>query len=117
MKQRREDGREAFTDGALAGRRPLLFGVGAVAEQKQDALVADAREPGQVGRLALHRGAVDLEVAGVHDDPCRCAHDQCAGAGYRMGRMHPLDLEMTEGARFAGADRVQLGGLDEPVLA
>ena len=115
--RRREDGRESLTDGPLARRRPLLLRVGAVAEQQQHALVADARQPCQVGRLALHRRAVDLEVARVHDDAGGRAHHERACVRDGVGRVHPFDVEAAERARVARAHRVQLGRLDEPVLA
>ncbi len=112
-----EDRREALADRALARRRPLLLGVGAVAEQEQHALVADAREPGEVGRLTLHRRAVDLEVARVDDRAGRCAHHERACVGDGVRRVHPLDLEAAERARLTGTHRVQLGRFDEAVLA
>ena len=115
--RRGEDGREPLADGALARRRPLLLGVGAVAEQQQDTLVADAREPGQVGRLALHRRGVDLEVARVHDDARGRSHDQRARVRDRMRGVHPFDVEAAERLGVAGPHRVQLRCLDEPVLA
>ena len=76
---------------ALAWGRALLLGVGRVAEQQQHAVVAKAGQPGQVGRRALHRRLIDLEVAGVDDDPLGGVQRQRARVGDGVGDVDPLD--------------------------
>ncbi len=95
----------------------LDLGVGAVAEQQQHALVAEPGQPGQVGRLAVHRGLVHLEVAAVDDHPQRGVQSQGAGVGDRMGGVDPLHRDAAKSDRITGAHGVQPGGLDQPVLA
>ena len=100
--RRGEDGREPLADGALARGRPLLLRVGAVAHEQEHTFVADASESCQVGRLALHRRAVDLEVARVHDDARGRAHHERARVGDRVSCVHPFDFEAAQRARIAG---------------
>ena len=63
-----EDVVEAREDGALAGRVAGAVDVGGVLQEAEDALLAEFGEGLQVEGLAVGRGEIDLEVAGVEDD-------------------------------------------------
>ena len=67
-----EDLVEAVADDALRGDEAGALDVGAVGQQHQNAVLADARQPGDVEQLAIYGRLVELEVARV---------DQRSGGG------------------------------------
>jgi hypothetical protein len=81
------------SDGALGRDVAGHVGVGRVREQQVDALVTEAGEVRQVGGHAVDRGLVELEVAGVHDDPVRGPEREGAAVGDRVADLDDLDRE------------------------
>ena len=72
----------AHTGGDLlfGGRKARTLGIGGVAQQGQNALLAVFGQGGQVGDAAGQRGVVDLEVTGLDDGACRAVD----GKGHRI---------------------------------
>ena len=63
-----EDLVEARADGVFAGGEAGAVDVGGVLQQAEHALLAEVGEGLQVEGVAVGRGEIDLEVAGVEDD-------------------------------------------------
>ena len=63
----REDVRERFADDALRRRVPGTFRVRRVREHAEHAFIADARDRREIGRAAVDRRLVELEIARVED--------------------------------------------------
>ena len=79
------------------GGEPGLLGVGRVGQQQPDPRVGGQRaHPGQVGPAAVHRVEVDLEVAGMEDDPLRGVEGGGEGVGDRVGDRDELDVARSD---------------------
>ena len=100
----REDRRKRFADDTLREgvSRPLR--VGGIREHAQHALVPNARDAREVGRLAVDRRLVELEVAGVEDRTDRRAQRQRTSARHRVIDVHELDVDRTERQTVARLD-------------
>src|SRR5215211_1934405 len=81
-------------------------GVGGIADQGKNALVAERPQPSFVSRRADDRRRVDLPVTGMQDGAERRADDQGIGFRNRMGDRHVFELESTD--REAPAERDDL---------
>ena len=82
-------------DIGLRGALALAKHVGRIADQRQDALVAEGAKTRFVGRPADQRRRIDLPVAGVDDQPGRGADRQGAAFGDRMGDGDEFHVERT----------------------
>ena len=94
--------------------RPL--DVGAVAEQRQHAFLAVAREGVQVEGLAVDRRLVHLEVAGMDDHAQRRAHGQRHAIDRAVRDVDELDLERPDLHVPPGNNFAQVGLVQQAVL-
>ena len=69
--ERLHDLAERLADGPLGRGVARVLGAGRVRQEADDALRAELGEDREVGQLAVDRGVVELEVAGVDDDAGR----------------------------------------------
>ena len=65
--ERLHDLAEGLADGPLGRRVARVLGAGRVGQEAEDAFLAEPGEDREVGQLAVDRGVVELEVAGVDD--------------------------------------------------
>ena len=86
--------------------RPL--GVGRIREHAQHAGVADARDRREVGRIAVDRRLVELEVAGMEERAQRRADRERARARQRMVDVDEFGAERAVRDRVAGLDLDQV---------
>ena len=90
--------------------------IGGVGAQRQDPLLAQLAEAGQVDHLAVDRGGVDLEVAGMDHD----AHLGVDGKGHGVGdgvvHMDEFHGEFACPDGFARVHGDELGGFHQLVL-
>ena len=84
---------DARADGPLRRRVAGALDVGAVAEQREHAFRAVAREGVQVKRLAVDRRRVHLEIAGVNDDSDRSANGERDAVNRAVRDADELDFE------------------------
>ena len=109
---------ERRRDVALGRAFALAQHVGRVADQRQDAFVAERLQAGFVGRRADDGRRIDLPVAGMHDEAGRRADRQRRAFRNRVGDGHELDVEWADRDPRAGPDDLDrdLGraGLAEP---
>src|SRR6266566_8248414 len=106
---------------ALRRREAGPLDVRAVAEERQDALVAVAREGVHIERGAVHRRVVDLEVAGVEDNPERRADRERDAIDRAVSDADEFDfirsdLDAPAGENFAQRNFVEQGGFFEALL-
>src|SRR5690606_7746138 len=87
-----EDG----TDLPFRGHEPGDLGVGRIHAQQVDALVAEPREPGQVGEPPVEGQLVEFDVPGVQDDAGRGADRDRERIGDRVVHGEELDVEGTD---------------------
>src|SRR2546425_6004531 len=111
----------ARDNGALSWREAGPLDVRAVAEERQDSLVAAAREGVHIERGAIHRRVVDLEVAGVEDHPERRAdreRDTIDRAVRDADEFNFIwaNLDAPAGENFAQRNFVEQGGFFEALL-
>ena len=71
--ERLHDLAEGLADGPLGRRVARVLGPRRVRQEADHALLAEPGEDVEVGQLAVHRGVVELEVAGVDDGADRRA--------------------------------------------
>ena len=84
---------DAVPHGAFRRRVAGPLDIGAVAEERQHALLAVARKGVQVERLAVDRRRVHLEIAGVDDHAHRRADGQRHAVDRAVRDVDELDLE------------------------
>src|ERR1700687_675220 len=92
------------------------FGVGRVAEQEQHSLVTDLAKAGHVGRKAIWRVVIELEVARVHNLSDRRIDRQRDRVGDGVTHRHRLHPERPELHRIADPNLAQVGFAKEPML-
>ena len=95
-----EDVLEAIDDVALRAGHAAPIRVRTVRKQGQNTVSAKFREPVQVHRLAIDRGLIDLEVAGVDDHASRRVNRH--GQAVRHAVRHTKELHPN------GANRVRI---------
>ena len=103
--ERLHDLAEGLADGPLGRRVAGLLGVRGVREQAQDALGAELREDREVRELAVDRGVVELEVAGVDDRPDRRAQGDPHRVGDRVADPERDDRERADLELIARVER------------
>ena len=94
------------------GSRP--FGIGGVGEEKLHAFRAELPEARQVGRAAVDRREIELEVARVQDGPNRCAVRDRERVRHGVRHGNELALDRADRTHLAVGDRDQLGAIDQP---
>ena len=112
----REDLVEARADGALGRRVAGAVDVGGVLQQAEDALLAEFGEGVEVEGLAVRRGEVDLEVAGVDDDADGRVDGERDAIDQRVRDADGHDGERPEREAAAGKHLDQLGVVEQAVL-
>ena len=103
---------ELGPDDRLAGREAGAVGVGRVAAQQQQLLVAELGQAPDVGRPAVDRRLVELVVAGDEHRPQRRVQGHGAAVGDRVGHVDELDLEGPELEALALLDVVDVDLLE-----
>ena len=91
--ERLHDLAERLADGPLRRRVAGVLGPGRVRQEADDALGAELREDREVGQLAVDRGVVELEVAGVDDDADRRPEGDAHRVGDRVADPERDDAE------------------------
>ena len=84
---------QGAADRTLRRGEARLLGVGRIAQQQRDALVAEGRESRDVGAATVDGREVEFEVTRVHDDADVGAKGQRVRARHRVGDRDELDLE------------------------
>ena len=108
---------KALAHDALAGGGAGFFGIGAIAEEGQNALAAQFAKADQVDGLAGDGGEIHLEIAGVDDEPRRGTDGKGTGIGYGMVDTDELDAHGGAGRDgIAGLDGIQLALIEDAVL-
>ena len=87
----RDQRAERLADEPLRAGHARPLGVRRVAEQQVDALVAELREPADVGLEPVDRRVVELPVAGVEDAARRRLEHDRDGVGDRVRHAHELE--------------------------
>ena len=82
--------------------------VGAVAEQRQYALLSQSREPGVIRQIAIEGRLVQLEIAGVNDRSHRRRDRQPDAVGDAVRHAQDFHLDLPEIQRLPGFDGMQL---------
>jgi hypothetical protein len=105
---------ERLDDVELRAAVAAAIDVRAVGEERQHALGAERREPVEVEVLAVERRLVDLEVAGVHDDPSGV----CSASAMQSGMLCVTRMNSTSISPTARGPRLHRhGALAEVDLA
>ena len=124
--ERREDDPARRAGEALGQRRAHVdlrarvagaVHVGGVRAEHDHALLAELGEAPVVGRLAVERARVELEVAGVDDGADGRVDRQADAVHDRVGDPDRLDAERPHLERLARPHRPQVGALQQAVLA
>jgi hypothetical protein len=111
-----EDFLEGFHDLELGAGEAAAIDVGAVGEQRQHAGGAELGEPVDVEVLAVNRRLVDLEVAGVDDDPRRGVNRDCHAIRHAVRDAYELDLERAHGDALARRYRYEHAAIEAVLL-
>ena len=96
---------QALPDIRFRAGPALLEHVGRIADQRQDAVIADPAQRRLVDRRADQRVRVELPVAGVEHGAQRRADQQGVRLRDRMGQAYEFDAERTDLEGRAGFDR------------
>ena len=104
---------DARNDSALGGREARALDVGRVAEQRQHAFVAVARESVQIERRAVDGRLINLEIAGVNDDAERRAHRQRDAIDGAVRHGNEFDFERADLDQAAGHHFAQRRGVEQ----
>ena len=104
-----EDLIEGRTDHPFGGCPAGTFGIGRIGQQHIHAAGGELGQLGEIGRPVIHRGLVELVIAGVDDQPGRGGDAQADGIRDGVADMEGLDLERADLEGLAGLDGVQIG--------
>src|SRR5450755_1443276 len=97
---------------SIAGR----FDAGAITHHHKHALVAEATEHPEIGRLAIDRCIVELIVARVDDISQRRADHKTDGIGNAMIDAEELDHALTQLQLIAGRDHIDRCLIEQPMF-
>ncbi len=111
-----EDVVEARADGTLAGREAGPIDVGGVLQEAEDVLFAEVGEGLEVEGMAVGRGEIDLEVAGVEDDAGGGMDGERDAVDQRMRHADRHDAEGAKREAAAGEHLDEVGVVEEAVL-
>ena len=103
--ERLHDLAEGVADRALGRRVAGVLGTRRVRQEDRHALRAELGEDREVGQLAVDRGVVELEVAGVDDGPDRGLERDAHRVGDRMADPERHDVERADVDLVAGLER------------
>ena len=107
---------DARANAALGRRVAGPLDIGAVAEQREDAFRAVAREGMQVKRLPVDRRLVHLEIAGVNHDADRSANRQRHAVDGAVRDAYELHFENADFDFAPGNDFAQIGLVEQAVF-
>jgi hypothetical protein len=97
----------------LGTGKPGPIHVGAVGEERQHTPGAELREPMEIEMLAVDRGLIDLEIAGVDDRADRRRDRQRHAVGHAVRHPDEFDGQRPDGDGVARLDRLQaIAGAD-----
>src|SRR5438128_836002 len=113
----REPLRERPPDLHLRARVAGPVDVRGVGAEHEHALAAELGEPPVVGRLAVERARIELEVSRVHECANRRPDREADAVRDRVRDTDRLDDERADLDAVARPDRPKIGTLVEPVLA
>ena len=102
--ERLHDLAEGLADGPLGRRVAGVLGARRVGQEADDALRAELGEDREVGQLAVDRGVVELEVAGVDDRSDRRAQGDAHRVGDRVADPERDDVERPDVDLVAGLE-------------
>jgi hypothetical protein len=113
---------EHRADAALGASALRHVDVGAVAEEQADAFIAQLADARFVGRLAIGRVRIEVEVTAVEDDALRGSDRERAGLDDGVRDAHGLDLKRPNlvalpGRRYAKIELVRTEAMLEQALA
>jgi hypothetical protein len=91
-------------DAGFGRRGPGPVGIGAIRQERQDALVAERRQPIAVGQVAVNRHRVEFEIAAVEHQAGRRPHRQRQGIGNAVADANALDLELPQADAVPGTN-------------
>src|SRR5699024_7515226 len=94
----RDEPLERGPDLRLGPADPGGGGVGGVHQQQVDALVAEPRHLGQIGRLLVGGQLIELDVTGHHHRLTTGLDDHAQALGDRVVDVEVADLELARGA-------------------
>ena len=112
----REDLVEARADGPFARRVAGAVDVGGVLQQRKDAALAVLSEAGQIEGLAVGRGKIDLEIAGMDHDADRRFDGERDAIDQAVRDAQGLDGEGPEVELALGLNLDELGVVQQLVL-
>ena len=112
----REDVAERLADIFFREGVPFALHVGRIGQECQNTGFTIAGQTCQVGQLAVYRSVVDLEIAGVNDDPFRAGYRQSAAVNDRVGHAQELDLKRADCHGFTRYNGYQLNCAVQLVL-
>ena len=104
-------------DGPFGGSRARALHVGRIGEQQQHAALAPLSQAGEVRALAVDRGLIELEVAGVDNRPEWSGDCQGHSIDDAVGHVDPFERERTDLPGLARAKLVQLRVVEQRVFA
>ncbi len=94
-----------------------FLSVGGVRQQEPDAvLVGDGADTGQIGRTAIDRSEVQLEIARVKDHTLRSVKRGREAVGHRVGDGNELNIERPDAPALAIVHRKHLGPAQQSFL-
>ena len=111
-----EDVVEARDDGLFAGSEAGAVDVGGVLQEAEDVLLAEVGEGLEIEGVAVGRGEIDLEVAGMEDDADGGMDGERDAVDQRMRDADGEDREDAEVEAAAGEDLDELGVVEEAML-
>src|SRR5882672_65103 len=112
----REDLLERLDDLQLRSGEAAAIDVRAVGEQRQHAGAAELGEPVHVEVLAVDRGLIDLEIAGVYDDAGGRMDRQRDAVRYAVRDADEFDREWADAQALPRPDRNELAAVDAVFL-
>ena len=92
------------------------LGIRRIREHAEHALIADARDSGEICRLAIDRRLIELEIAGVKNCADRRSQRQRACSRDRVIDVNELGIDRAVAYAAAGLHFSELGFVD-PLLA
>jgi hypothetical protein len=111
-----EDVVETGDDGLFAGGEAGAVNVGGVLKEEEDALLAEVGEGLEIEGVAVGRGEIDLEVAGVDDDADGGVDGEGDAVDEGVRDADGEDREDAEVEAAAGEDLDELGVVEEAML-
>ena len=112
----RKDRVKGFAYCALRHGKARADRIGAVAHERQNALLSKLRKPLKVSRLSEYRRIVDLEVSRVDDDARRCENSQRGCIHDTVIGLYELHAEASQIDGLSVFNHLSLNGAQHIVL-